>query len=143
MIRQLRREVLSAQFGRYMLVGFWNTLFGYATFAGLTYALTDHLPYAYMLAALLSWIVNITVSYVGYKVLVFKTKGNYLREYLRCYVVYGTAAAASIVLLPVLVIALRTVLAEKAYAPYIAGGILTGVSVVCSFIGHKRFSFSP
>ena len=42
------------QFGRYLVVGLCSTLFGYSTYAALTALLTPCIPYAYMLAGLLS-----------------------------------------------------------------------------------------
>ncbi|MCY2993448.1 MAG: GtrA family protein [Planctomycetota bacterium] len=127
---------------RYLLVGVWNTLFGYGCYALLTYLLTGVLPHAYMAAAVLSTGINITVSYLGYKVFVFRTKGNYLQEYLRCYVVYGTSTLVNLALLPVLVAVLNRSLRRPEHAPYIAGAILIAGTVVVSFVGHKRYSFA-
>jgi putative flippase GtrA len=95
-----------------------------------------------MAAAVLNTVVNITVAYLGYKIFVFKTKGNYVREYLRCYLVYGTTILVNLALLPVLVAALDPLIRPQVYAPYIAGAILTAGSVVLSFLGHKRYTFS-
>jgi len=129
------------QFGRYILVGLWNTLFGYGTFALLTAVLTPIVPYSYMWASLLSSLLNITVAYLGYKWFVFRTKGNYLREWLRCVAVYGSGIIFGLIALPVLVTLIRHNTRFVAQAPYIAGAILTGVVVIYSFLGHKQFSF--
>jgi putative flippase GtrA len=129
------------QFLRYLAVGAWNTLFGYAAYAALTALLTPLIPYSYMVASLLSSIVSITVAFLGYKWFVFKTKGNYLREWARCVVVYSGAIAVGLVLLPILVSVLRHYTRYQRQAPYIAGAMLTGVSVVFSFVGHSKFSF--
>ncbi len=129
------------QFGRYLVVGVWNTLFGYASFAALTAILTPLVPYSYMVASLLSSILNITVAFLGYKWFVFKTKGNYLREWTRCVMVYSGSIAIGLVLLPVLVVLIRHITSYERGAPYIAGALLIGVSVVFSFVGHQKFSF--
>jgi putative flippase GtrA len=129
------------QLVRYILVGGWNTLFGYCVFAGFTYALTGLLPYAYMVAAVLAHIVATTVSYVAYKVFVFKTKGNYLREYLRFYVVYGVGAVLSLTLLPIFVYLVTPLVRQPSHAPYVAQALVVPLVVLSSFIGHKRFSF--
>jgi len=129
------------QFGRYLLVGMWNTLFGYASFAALTALLTPVIPHSYMAASPLSSILNITVAFLGYKWFVFKTKGNYLREWARCVVVYSGSIALGLALLPVLVAAIRYTTSYQSKAPYIAGALLTGMSVVFSFVGNRRFSF--
>jgi putative flippase GtrA len=129
------------QFLRYLVVGVWNTLFGYAVYAALTAVLTPLIPYSYMVASLLSSFVNITVAFLGYKWFVFKTKGNYLREWARCVAVYSGAIAIGLILLPILVGIIRHATRYQREAPYIAGAVLTGVSVVFSFVGHRRFSF--
>ena len=45
------------------------------------------------------------------------------------------------VLLPFVVGAIRHLTSYQREAPYIAGALLTGVNVVVSFFGHKKFSF--
>ena len=142
MIQRLISSVPPGQVVRYLLVGVWNTLFGYGLYALLTYLLTPLIPYAYMAAALLGTVVCITVSFLGYKIFVFRTKGNFLREYLRSYVVYGTSTLVNLVLLPVLVAVLNLYVEPPVYSPYIAGAILTVGTVVVSFIGHQRYTFA-
>jgi putative flippase GtrA len=129
------------QFGRYLLVGAWNTLFGYGSFAALTALFEPIVPHSYILACVISGMLNITVSYLGYKWFVFKTQGNYLREWVRCVVVYSGAIVVGVILLPILVLAIRRGTPFIHAAPYIAGAVLTGVSVIYSFLGHKKFSF--
>ncbi len=138
---KLTRHIPPGQFGRYLLVGTWNTLFGYGTFALLTAVLNPIVPYSYLLASLLSSLLNITVAYLGYKLFVFKTKGNYLREWMRCVAVYGSGIILGLIALPVLVFLIRRNTRFEAQAPYIAGALLTAFMVVYSFVGHKRFSF--
>jgi putative flippase GtrA len=129
------------QFVRYLMVGTWNTLVGYALYAALTAVLTPLIPYSYMVASLLSSVLSITVAFLGYKWFVFKTKGNYLREWARCVAVYSGSIAIGMLLLPILVSVVRHATRYQRQAPYIAGAMLTGVSVVFSFVGHRKFSF--
>ena len=142
MIQRLISSAPPGQIVRYLVVGAWNTLFGYGLYALLTYLLTPLIPYAYMAAALLGTVVCITVSFLGYKIFVFRTRGNFLREYLRCYVVYGTSTIVNLALLPVLVTVLNLYVEPQVYSPYIAGAILTAGTVVVSFIGHQRYTFA-
>src|SRR5208282_768109 len=93
----------SWQFVRYLLVGVWNTVFGYLVYVTLTWVFSRHVAYGYLYAAVLSNIIAITVAFFGYKWFVFKTRGNYLREWLRCFMVYGAAALPNLLLLPVVV----------------------------------------
>ena len=114
------------QFGRYVLVGLWNTLFGYGDFALWTAALAPVVPHSYIPASIIAAPLNLTVSYLGYKWVVFKTHGNYLREWSRCVVVYGSAMVLGIVLLPVVVFLVRVTTGLDRSAPYIAGALLLG-----------------
>ncbi len=137
---ELTRHIPPGQFARYLLVGVWNTAFSYATFALFTHLLENIVPQSYMLASVLASFLNITVAFLGYKWFVFKTKGNYLREWLRCVGVYGTNILFGLAVLPVLVFAIRHHSHWQRQAPYIAGALLTGFTVLVSFFGHKHFS---
>ena len=131
------------QFGRYLVVGVVNTVFGYGTYAGLTALFTPHIPFAYILASVISNLLAITFSFLNYKWFIFKTRGNYLREWLRCIVVYGGASLIGTALLAPTVFAVKHLTGEDRWAPYIAGALLTAITVVGSFAGHKSFSFAP
>lgn len=141
MITQLREKFLNRQFLRYVVVGVWNTLFGYVCYCAFTWLFTGLLPYPYMFASVIANIINITVAFFGYKIFVFRTRGHYLREYLRCYVVYGSSSLVGLALLPVTVAGVSFFLTRKELAPYIAGALLTGITVLASFLGHKHYSF--
>jgi len=142
LLQRIASHIPPGQFGRFLVVGIWNTLFGYALYAGLTAVLTPHLPHAYIVASVLGSLLSITVAFLGYKWFIFKTKGNYLREWARCVVVYSGGILLGIVLLPIFVFGLRRMTQFDSAAPYIAGAILTGINVIASFLGHKKFSFA-
>lgn len=137
----LTRHIPPGQFGRYLLVGAWNTLFGYGSYALLTAILTPVIPHGYIVASVISSLLNISVSFLGYKWFVFKTRGNYLREWIRCVGVYSGGILFGVLALPVLVAIIRHNTRFVAQAPYIAGAVLTAFMVVYSFVGHKKFSF--
>ncbi|MGA7631136.1 MAG: GtrA family protein [Terriglobales bacterium] len=138
---EITGHIPPGQFGRYLLVGAWNTLFGYGTFALFTAILSPIIPHGYILASVISSLLNITVAYLGYKWFVFKTKGNYLREWIRCVGVYSGGILVGVLALPVLVAVIRRNTQLVGQAPYIAGALLTALMVVYSFLGHKKFSF--
>ena len=138
---RLTSHIPPAQFSRYTLVGIWNTIFGYGSYAALTALLMPRMAHGYLLAALISGLVSISVAFLGYKWFVFRTEGNYLREWLRCHVVYGTAAVIGIVVLPVFVYGFKRFVGLEASAPYVAGATVTGLNVIVSFLGHRNFSF--
>jgi putative flippase GtrA len=166
----------AGQFGRYLCVGIFNTVFGYLSFAVvltlLNAILPAHLLYlTVILASILSTPLNITVAYFGYKFLVFRTKGNYLGEWLKCFAVYGTGMIPGLVALSALTRFLQSMIhahavslhvflsaAErhlsgrplaflqhiatgKAMAGYLAGALVIGVSTIYSFVGHKKVTF--
>jgi len=141
MKQSLRAQVPGGQLVRYLIVGACNTVFGYGAFAALTYLLTGLIPAAYIAAGAIGSVASITFAFFGYKLFVFRTKGNYLREYLRCFLVYGTGALVNLALLPVLVTGFRYLAVRQALAPYLAGATLTCGTVIFSFFGHKHFSF--
>jgi len=141
-IERITTHIPPDQFRRYLVVGGFNTLFGYACFALLTMAMSPRLPYAYILAGVLSSFINITVSFLNYKWLIFKTKGNYFREWMRCVAIYSGTMLAGACLLPVCVFLLRHVTPMRGSAPYVAAAILMIINAVASFIGHKKFSFA-
>ncbi len=141
-VRRVIAHIPPGQFFRYILVGVWNTGFGYGTFVLFTYLLSLRWPtYGYLPAGLLSSVLNISVAFMGYKKFVFKTKGNYLHEWLRCMAVYGSSIAIGFVALPCVVFAVRHVTSIDQKAPYVAAALMTGFNAVYNFIGHRKFSF--
>lgn len=118
---------------RYLLVGGWNTAFGYLVFVVLYRLLGAAVNYIALLT--FSYIISITNAYLCYKFLVFRTKGNYFKEYFRFYLVYGAAYLLNLALLPVFVELLRM-------NPVISQGVIVVLTVVISYIAHKNFSFN-
>jgi putative flippase GtrA len=175
-ISRIKAHFPGGQFLRYLCVGAFNTLFGYCTFAIGLYLLNLALPQRFLyltviLSSVLSAPLNITVAYFGYKFFVFRTHGNYLREWLKCFAVYGTAMIPSLLLLSALTGLLQTIFHHhaaslhaaltatenhlhsrllpvfqhmatgKAMAGYVAGALVIAFSTVYSFIGHKKVTF--
>lgn len=127
--------------GRYFLVGLWNTAFAYGSYAFFTAILDRHMPASYMAGSALSSVLNITVSFLGYKWFVFRTSGNYMREWWRALMVYGGSILLGLVFLPPAVFAVRSATGNAQRAPYIAGLLLLAGQIVLSFLGHRRFTF--
>jgi putative flippase GtrA len=158
---RVSRHIPPGKFGRYLLVGIWNTLFGLVAFVSINTALSSIIPYSYMVASILSPVISWTVAYLGYKVFVFKTKGNYLREWLRCVVVYSSSLVLNVILLPILVATITYLqhlvapgaggivaylqahrfLQRLVTVPNAAFAILTVGNAIYSFLGHSKFSF--
>ena len=117
---------------RYLLVGIWNTIFGYGFFAILEITLGHVVPY--MLVLVVAQVVSTVMAYVLYRYLVFKVRGHFWRDLVRFSLVYAAAFAVNLVLLPVMVSGLGwNVLLSQA--------LIVGGTVIASFFAHRNFSF--
>lgn len=130
------------QFAKYLAAGMVNTIFGYGSFALLNKIFTPHISHAYILIGPVANLINITFSLLNYKWFIFKTKGNYAREWLRCASVSSGGIILGTVSLPTLVFMIRHMTRLNEAAPYIAWAILLATSVVMGFVGHRRFTFA-
>ena len=101
--KQIGKIFPSKIFNRYIIVGAWNTFFGYGVFAGLTWLFTGRILCDYMVAAVFGNVISITQSFLSHKFFVFQTRGNYFKEYLRCWVVYGGSSFIGLLMLPIVV----------------------------------------
>lgn len=138
---KLDSKATAGQFVRYIFVGGFNTAFGYGVFALLNWSFRGLGSLAYMYAWLLANVIAISAAFLAYKWFVFHTRGNYLIEWIRCFGVYGSGMLFGAVALPITVTILRRTLHRPERAPYIAVALLTLVTVLLSFLGHKHFSF--
>ncbi len=147
LIDRIKRLFPSGQFLRYLAVGVWNTIFGYGMYALFVHLFSRVLPHKYLwltvdLASITSTPIGITMSFLCYKFFVFHTTGNYFKEWIRCFAVYGTGMIPNLVVLPVLTRTLQTIsYLHGTAAGYVAGALLTGFTAVYSYFGHKKFSF--
>lgn len=117
---------------RYLLVGIWNTIFGYGLFAALELTAGHVVPY--MAILVIAQAVSTFVAYVLYRYLVFLVRGRFWLDLMRFSLVYVAAFAANLVLLPVMVSGLGwNVLVSQA--------LIVGGTVVASFFAHRNFSF--
>lgn len=145
MFKRFFAHIPQAELLRYLVVGAWNTLFGYTCYFLIVRLFLRILPTPPSLTASIALIVatliNITASFLGYKWFVFRTKGNYLREYIRSMTVYLPSLVLNAFLIAPLTALCRLIHPVRNQAPYIAGALLTGVTVILSFLGHKHISF--
>lgn len=125
-------KLLEKQSLRYLVAGGWNTVFGYGVGVGLYTILSSQLHVA-VIAAIAN-ILAITMSFLTYKLFVFKTAGNWLSEYGRSYLVYGSMALLSIVLLWALV-------DYSGMDIWYAQALVILLTVGVSYLGHKFFTF--
>ena len=83
----------------------------------------------------LSWPIAVLNAYIGYRYIVFRSRGIVLRELPRFSLVYVATLVVNLALLP---IALRVL----PFSIYVDQALFLGVVVVCSYLGHKYYSFN-
>ncbi len=116
----------------YLIVGAWNTVVGYGVWAVMQYLLGDTLNYLVILV--LSWPFAVLNAYIGYRFIVFRSRGPVLKELPRFSLVYVAALMANLVLLP---IALQLLPLNI----FVIEALFMGAVVVCSYLGHRYYSF--
>ena len=120
------------RFGRFLITGGWNTVFGVAVYTLLYQWLHERVNYLVIMIP--SSILAITNAYIGYKVFVFRTKGHIIREYFRFYAVYGVSTGLNFLFMFLLVSGLKI-------HPLISQFFGIALTTVCSYVGHRWFSF--
>jgi putative flippase GtrA len=142
----LRRVLPSGQVIRFLLVGGSNTLVSLGLYSACVILFGYLLPHRGKpliadIASITSKPLAITVAFLCYKHFVFRTKGNYLREWLKCFAVYGVSTPAELIILPLATKAFLLATLTHRYAPFLAG-IVNSVVIACySYFAHKKFSF--
>lgn len=117
---------------RFLVVGGWNTLFSYGMLWLLDSLLRDRMHYTLILT--LNWVIGVTHNLFTFKLLVFRTRGNWLKEYLRSYVVYAGAYVANLAIVAVVM---------EIWHPRLGVAALPAIVVVTiiSYVGHKYFTY--
>lgn len=132
MISQVVRNAYASKPIRFLIAGGWNTAFAYILLAVLYYFFSNEVHYMFILV--FCTIVNVTNAYIIHKFFVFKTKGNYIREYIRYYLVYSVPIGLGFISFPLCIEILKMNF-------YITQALLTFVTVIISYFGHKHVSF--
>lgn len=125
---------------KFIVVGVWNTIFGYGIFCLLdtifSHVFTTRYV-GYMSAMILGQIIAVINAYIFHKYITFRSvvKGiGIVFEFIRFCMTYAVTFFLSLVLLPIFVeLFLMT--------PKIAGAVVVLVCTIISYLGHSRFSF--
>jgi putative flippase GtrA len=126
------RHLLKSSKIRYLIAGAWNTVFGYSLGVILFLLLTDSVHTA--IIALICNLIAMAMSFITYKLFVFRTAGNWIREYFKACIVYGNAAIISIILIWFFVDVVD-------FNIWVSQGLTIGITVLISYFGHKKFTF--
>ncbi|MEW6668824.1 MAG: GtrA family protein [Thermodesulfobacteriota bacterium] len=125
---------------RFILVGAWNTIFGYLAFVlldELLCGLFSNRRLAYMVAMVLANIIAILNAFFFHRTFTFQSRVSglaVLGELIRFSSTYLFTFLLSLFLLPVFVELLR--LSTK-----VAAALIILVCTVISYLGHSRYSF--
>lgn len=123
-----------------MLVGVWNTVFGYSIFVlldELFSSLFRTRQIAYMAAMILSNVVAVLNAFVFHKHVTFRSRVRglaMLSELFRFSATYLLTFCLSVLLLPLFVEVFH-------FSPKVAGAFVVLICTVVSYLGHSRFSF--
>jgi putative flippase GtrA len=115
----------------FVLVGAYNTAFGFAVFAGVHLLFPD---LHYLIVLLVAHVLSVLNAFVAYRRLVFKVHGNVLHDLVRFWTVYLAALGVNAAALPLLVDGLGLDV-------LVAQALVVFVTALMSYVGHKHFSF--
>jgi putative flippase GtrA len=118
---------------RFLAIGGWNTLFGYACFLGLYWLLHDHLHY--LVIGALANIVAVINAFTCYRLLVFKSRGPIVAEFVRFNIAQLFVVGCGLVALWLIVTFLHL-------SPLLGQALVTIGTILLSYIAHRRFSFA-
>jgi putative flippase GtrA len=117
---------------RYLICGIFNTLFAYFSGLFIYHFLNNKLSITFI--SLICYVASISVTYLTYKLFVFKTKGNWIYEYVRCYFVYG-----SVIIIGILS---TTLFVNFFHIPFWISQLVTiFIGILVSFFAHTKFTF--
>jgi putative flippase GtrA len=117
---------------RFLLVGAWNTAFGYGLFAGLYLWLGQEIHYLIIL--LLAHAVSVTNAFLGHRYLVFRSQGPIVWEFMRFNLSYLGALLLGMAGMPFLI-------EVCGLYPLHAQAMLLVIGLIFSYIAHKYYSF--
>lgn len=126
------RLLRSSKVARFLVVGAYNTLFGYVVFVALYYWLRDQVHYNVVL--FISYIISVTNSYLLQRRFVFGSRGRPMGEFIRFNVVNFAAMLLNMGLLSLAVMFVTPNVA-------IAQALALVVTTAFIYVGHTLFSF--
>lgn len=126
----LLKSVIRHEKVKFLIIGGYNTLFS-LILGNLMYYF---LPLNYTIIAIALYIISVTNSYMTYKIFLFKTKGNILKELIRANITYLSTFCLNLFLMFVFVSILQM---EK----IIAFNIASVIVVIVIYTMHKFFTF--
>lgn len=118
-------------FIRFLIIGCINAGISYIIYALAVLLLGEAY---YQLCVALQWILSSFISYLNQKFFVFCTRGNYIKEYLKCCTTWGISYLLNVIILEIFV---RFIIKNV----YIAQFISLFVVSISTYILFKCFAF--
>lgn len=118
---------------RFLVIGGWNTVFGYLCFYFLYLLTADYLHY--LIIAVIAHIVNVIQAYVMQRRMVFRSEARIAGEFLRF-----NASLVGTLLFNLL--AMYLLVRVTALSPLVAQAIVILASLVLTYVLHSRISFA-
>jgi len=144
-ITRMGKRLADMESVRFLVIGGCNTLFGIVDTLALLKLLLwlrpDEPKTMGTVAMGVSSFVNIGFSFLTYKWFVFRSKGNYWKEYLRSLTIYLPSLALNTFLVAPLAELLKRWTGRDHASVYAAMGIILTVTIAFSFFGHKKVTF--
>lgn len=93
----IQNKFLDKFHAKYILIAFINTIFGYFFSISVFFILYEYIGIFFV--GLVSHIINITFSFISYKLFFFKTKKSWLLEYIKSHIAYSVVGIWGIMIL--------------------------------------------
>jgi len=125
---------------KFVLVGLWNTFFGYLIFCILDTVLEKIFItryFAYMSAMILGQFISTINAFIFHKYVTFDSElrgKDIIPEFFRFCLTYIVTFSLSLILLPIFVEIVH-------FHPRISGALVMLVCTIISYVGHSRYSF--
>jgi putative flippase GtrA len=142
----LRRAMPTGEVVRFLAVGGFNTVFSIALAYVFIFPVEFFFPK--LPRAAVTTIANyaalpiaITVAFLAYKWFVFRTHGNYFKEWLKVFAVYGVSLPFPVIVIPVATSLFVHLHLTSRLVSLLALIANSGVIACYSYFAHKKFSF--
>ena len=126
-------NLLSSQKFRYLVIGFYNTFFGYLIFILLFYSFAVIVNHSLLLG--ICHLISSTNNFFLYRAFVFKIRKNMLKTYFRFNVVYLLIYLINLVLF-------LTLTKVLSWNIYLSQGLIVILIAILGYILNKNYSFA-
>jgi len=128
----LIKSIWVNQHHRFLIVGAYNTGFGYLSFVALYALLGSYIHY--LVIVVLSHVLAVSNAFMTQRMLVFRGKGSVLAEFIRFNITTVGTLLLGLVGMAILV-------EQAKLHVYLAQAMVTSTTVIVTYFAHKHFTF--